>query len=255
MSRTRGGSESRSVTSHVSIVIPAHNESGRILPTLSAYLDYFGRRADIIVVANGCTDDTADIVRRYIQETGAPVTLTEVVEPIGKGGAIRRGFSQAGSPIIGFVDADSATVPREYDRLLSMVGRYDVVFGSRWVHGAVVHNRTSLLRKVASWTFVLITRTLFQMPYHDTQCGAKLFRREVVRAILPHLSMSNAAIDVELLVIARKMGFTLHEEPTEWTDQKSSSFTKSPLSFVSTSVSMLRSLIMLKKSVRNIGSI
>lgn len=255
MSRSREGAESRSVTSLISIVIPAHNESARIVPTMRSYKDYFGVRAEIIVVANGCTDDTADVVRRFIQNERTSIRLIEVVEPIGKGGALRKGFSQADSPIIGFVDADGATTPQEYDRLLSFVGQYDVVFGSRWITGGTVHNRTSFLRKIASWTFVRLTRALFRMPFHDTQCGAKLFKRDVVRSVLPYLTMSNAAIDVELLVVAQKMGFKLHEEPTEWTDQKSSVFTRNPVSFISTSISMLRSLIKLKRSVRNVGTI
>ncbi len=235
----------------LTIVIPAHNEAGRIGPTLRRYSSYFGRRAEMVIVLNGCTDGTLDAVKAVAAASPATIRSINIAEPIGKGGAVARGFAEARAPTVGFVDADGATTPEEYDRLASLVSKYDGVIGSRWIRGATVYNRTSLLRKIVSYGFVLLTRVLFHLPYQDTQCGVKIFKRTIVERIVPKLRNRDMTFDVELLVLARSLGFTIHEEPTVWTDQSSSFLLGSPSRIVRTSITMLRSLLNLYRRARH----
>ncbi|MBI4089779.1 MAG: glycosyltransferase [Candidatus Kerfeldbacteria bacterium] len=234
----------------LSIVIPAHNEARRIGPVLEQYATFFGRRAELLVVLNGCTDLTVDVVRQAQQRFPDTIVLIEVAEPIGKGGAIRRGFLQARGSSIGFVDADGSTAPAEFQRLLKLLDTADGVIGSRWMPGASVFNRTSRLRRVTSVGFVMVTKVLFHLPYHDTQCGAKWFRRAVITAINQRLHMHDMTFDVELLLLARAGGYRIREAPTVWTDQSSPVLVGTPWRLVRTSLAMLGSLLKLYARAR-----
>lgn len=231
----------------ISIVIPAHNEALRIGRTLHNFANYFGARVELIVVLNGCSDNTLEVVESLEGSLAAPLRILSFRSSIGKkGGALIEGFKAATGTKIGFVDADNATSPEEFDRLCGLLENYGMVFGSRWMAGATVYNRTSFLRKLASKSFVILVRVLFGLPYHDTQCGVKLFTSTALRRILPRLSTTDSAIDVELLLVARREGLSIHEEPTVWTDNDTSVYSTSPLKFYRTSFSMFRSLVRLR---------
>jgi len=246
MPDARYGTPDRSAP-EISIVIPAHNEALRIGQTLHNYANYFGARAELIVVLNGCTDNTLEVVESLKNSLAAPLRVLSFSSSIGKkGGAIIEGFKAATGAKIGFVDADNATTPEEFDRLCGLLGANGMVFGSRWMPGATVYNRTSFLRKLASKSFVILVRVLFGLPFHDTQCGVKLFTRKALHRILPHISTTDSAIDVELLLVARREGLSILEEPTVWTDNDTSVYSTSPFKFYRTSFSMLRSLIRLR---------
>jgi len=254
MSDIRNGSQVRAVP-EISIVIPAHNEALRIAPTLREYARYFKDRIELIVVTNGCSDATYEVVSSLQQTLPSLLTVINVPGAIGKkGDAIIKGFRKAAGSLVGFVDADGATTPEEFDRLCALLGTNDVVFGSRWMSGATVYNRTSPLRKCASKSFVILVKILFGLPYHDTQCGVKIVTRHALNAILPHLSTADSAIDVELLLLARRAGLAVREEPTVWTDNNSSVYSTSLMKFFRTSFSMFRSLLRLRLKSYSIHS-
>lgn len=231
----------------LTIVIPAHNEQDRIRPTLESYLRYFGVRAELIVVLNGCTDGTMSVVTA-VQRQYPRLRVLDFPRPIGKGGAVKQGFLQARGRAIGFIDADGATTPEEFQRLVSTLQSAAGVIASRWIRGAKVFNRSSLLRRVASKGFVLITQLLFRLPYADTQCGAKIFRQPVIRAIASRLQLRTMAFDVELLLRARAAGFQVIEVPTVWTDHHT--VLNRPGRLFSTSFAVLLSLFRLRQMAR-----
>ncbi len=210
----------------LSIIIPAHNEAGRIAAPLEAYAAHFhehcGDRFEIIVVTNNCSDATEEVVdqiaKRYPQ-------IHQVVIPqrIGKGGAIIEGIRWARGAVTGFVDADGSTPPEEFERLVSVIGRSDGVIASRWIEGAIVPVRQGLLRRVLSRAFNLLVRLLFGFPYRDTQCGAKAFIREALTSVVDDLGITDYAFDVNLLYVLRKRGFSVREVPTCWYDREGSS--------------------------------
>lgn len=205
----------------LSIVIPAHNEELRIGGMLEEYLPFFadryGNDVELLVVVNGCTDDTEGVVKSY--ESRFP-QLLHIVEPkrVGKGGALVLGFAEAKGDQIGFSDADGSTPPQAFQDLVDNLGEADAIIASRWCRGAEVSPRQPLLRRIASRTFNLLTRVLFGLRLTDTQCGAKLFRRNAITEVLPRLGITRWAFDVDLLFQLRRAGRRITEIPTVWHD-------------------------------------
>lgn len=177
-----------------------------------------------LVVVNGSTDRTAEIVRDYVKQFPQQVECDIITAPIGKGGAIFAGLQQAAAAdVVGFVDADGATAPEEAQRLLALLPEHDVVIASRWMAGAKVFGRTSWRRRLGSRVFHGLVALLFRMPYRDTQCGAKFMTSRAAHKVLPRLgNVSNMLFDVELLYRLRQAGCEVHEEPTVWVDQAGS---------------------------------
>lgn len=231
----------------LTIVLPAHNEEQRIGPTLEKYAQHFSHDTELLVVLNGCRDRTIDVVKKASLDFPGIISIIDIPEAIGKGGAIREGFLRARGDLVGFVDADAATTPEEYERIVRSLDGYDGVVPSRWMRTSTVYNRTSSLRKIAGIGFRTITRFLFKLPYSDTQCGAKVFTRPLVEKVAPKLENRDMTFDVELLVLARSLGFRMREIPTVWTDKSGPVLYGTPSRFLKTSFTMLLSLLRLRR--------
>lgn len=228
------------------LIIPAYNEEQRIKRTLRDYLKYFKNNFKILVVLNGCTDNTLAVVKDVQNHYPQNLDSLDIKEMIGKGGAIRKGFKRAQGDIVGFIDADGSTSPLEFEKLIKAIDHFSGAIASRWIAGAKVLKRESFLRKIASRIFLILVRLLFRMPYQDTQCGAKVFRKEVIDSILPELRINNMAFDVELLYLIKRRGYQLKEVPTVWVDKSTSAMLGSPLRFLKTSWEMFWGLIFLR---------
>jgi glycosyltransferase involved in cell wall biosynthesis/O-antigen/teichoic acid export membrane protein len=206
---------------NLSLIIPAHNEETRIGPMLDAYLPFFTQRYDdgveFIVVVNGSSDDTAGVVRQYGSRFPQ---LHCIVEPqgIGKGGALILGFREARGDLVGFVDADGSTPPAAFQDLIDRIGDADVAVASRWCRGAIVSPPQPLTRRIASRVFNMLTRLLFGLRLTDTQCGAKLMKRDALAPVLDNLGITRWAFDVDLLFQMQRSGRKIVEIPTEWHD-------------------------------------
>ena len=173
------------------ILIPAYNEERRIDPVLRDYARFFQEhyrgKFQIVVLLNGCTDNTPAVVRRVTAEFPA-VRALEFHEAIGKGGALIEGLKLAGhADLIGYVDADGATAPNAFLDLVKKIGAADCVIGSRWLPGAVIHQSQTGNRQFASRVFHFIVQFLLRMGIRDTQCGAKVMRSEAVEKIHAHM--------------------------------------------------------------------
>ena len=214
----------------VSIVIPAYNEGRRIKSTLCAYEHFFqtfkqntGLHYELIVVLNGCTDNTRAVVELLAAQF--PIVILSL-EQAGKGLAIKAGFLDALSrpnDYIGFVDADMATSPMAYHELIVHMEDYDGIIASRYMRGARVFPPRPLIKRLGSIIFYeSLIKLLFHLPYTDFQCGAKLFSRKVIATVAPQLTIAQWAFDVELLYLCKKNGYRIKEYPTEWNDQKES---------------------------------
>jgi glycosyltransferase involved in cell wall biosynthesis len=208
------------------ILIPAYNEEARIEPVLRDYAAFFQKnysgRFQIVVILNGCTDNTLGVVQRVAAEFPA-VRADEFKQPIGKGGALIEGLKLAAlGDLIGYADADGATPPHAFLDLVKKMSDADCVVGSRWLPDSVIHQAQAGNRRFASRVFHFIVQLLFQLNIHDTQCGAKVMKREVVEKIHPFLRIADMAFDINLLVAIKRAGFKIAEVPTEWTDQAGS---------------------------------
>ncbi len=211
------------------LLIPAYNEERRIEPVLRDYAAYFRDQYrgpfSLVVVLNGCRDDTRGVVRKVAAEFPA-IRQLEFADPIGKGGALIEGLKLAPlADAIGYVDADGATPPRAFHDLVRRLPEADCVIASRWLPGAVLHVEQSGNRRFASRVFHCIVELLFRMHIRDTQCGAKVMRRPAVEQIHDSLRIADMAFDINLLYSLKRGGFRILEAPTEWTDKIGSKVT------------------------------
>jgi glycosyltransferase involved in cell wall biosynthesis len=227
------------------LLIPAYNEERRIEPVLRDYARYFQEHYrgafQLIVVLNGCRDNTEGVVRRVAADYPC-IGLLDFPDPIGKGGALIEGLKLAPlADAIGYVDADGATPPAAMHELVKRIGEADCVIGSRWLPGARLHVAQSGRRQFASRVFHRIVQLLFRMNIKDTQCGAKVMRREAVDKIHSALRIADMAFDINLLYSLKHAGFRILEVPTEWTDRSGSK-----VRLFRTSLTMLLSVIRIR---------
>jgi glycosyltransferase involved in cell wall biosynthesis len=222
-----------------SIIVPAHNEQERIAQTLHSYVGVFAD-SEIIVVLNGCTDNTRQVVDAAV-DGHDHVTVIDIPDAVGKGGAVRAGFLMARSEVVGYADADGSTPAGEMRRLCEALGSYDGIIGSRWVPHAVVEIKQPWLRRLASRSFNTIVLSLFGLRYSDTQCGAKVFRREALRNVMRDVETANLAFDVDLLYAMKRLKMRVREEPTYWIDMAGSK-----VKLVSASLKMFAAVVRLR---------
>jgi glycosyltransferase involved in cell wall biosynthesis len=202
--------------SECTVVIPAYNEEHRIGHLLDEMAVFEG---SLIVVADG-TDRTAELVEAFsIAHPALRLRCLSYPRRLGKGGGILEGFRAAETPYVGFVDADGSTAPAEMVRLFSYLQEADGAIASRWCPGAVVPIRQGALRRLQSRAFNHLIRLLFDLPYADTQCGAKVFRRGALETVLDEIVLTGFEFDVELLWRLRRRGKTIVEVPTVWHDR------------------------------------
>lgn len=227
------------------LLIPAYNEENRIEPVLEEFAEHFEKNYDgkfqLIVVLNGCRDNTMGVVDRVAAKHPS-ISMLEFPAPIGKGGALIEGLKLAPlADLIGYVDADGATGPKAFHDLVRRSDEADCIIGSRWLPGAILHQSQSSRRQFASRVFHLIVETLFRMHIRDTQCGAKVIHRRAVEKIHSSLRIADMAFDINLLYALKRSGFKTLEVPTEWTDKIGSK-----VALGKTSLTMLLSVIRLR---------
>ncbi len=208
--------------SSFSLVIPAFNEAARIGQNLSDALTYLQRESpesEVIVVDDGSSDQTAEIVRDVFARTKTiDARLLQRSPNEGKGAAVRAGLEAATRAVALFSDADFSTPLEEAPKLLRPIldEEADVTFGSRALDRRLIGNRQAWYREQGGRVFNLIMRLATGLPYWDTQCGFKAFRMSAFRPILEQSRSNGFAFDVEFLYLAHQAGLRLREIPVRW---------------------------------------
>jgi glycosyltransferase involved in cell wall biosynthesis len=202
-----------------SIVIPAYNEQDRIGPSLEALLAQIARRrwnAEVLVVNDGSTDHTAEIVSRFASRNPA-IRMLNNPGNRGKGYSVRHGLQEASGDLILFTDADFSTPIREADKLFAALeSGADVAIGSRWLESRLQTQRQPLHRQLVGRMFNLVLLAALRLNYRDTQCGFKAFRRRAAQVLSSLQQVERWGFDAELLFLARKLGLRVREVPVEW---------------------------------------
>ncbi len=211
----------------LSVVVPAYNEARRIessLATLLAFAQSLPGGCEIIVVDDGSTDDTVARVERLAQPTLRLIRN----DHRGKGYAVRTGMLAARGAVVLFCDAALATPITEWHRFAPLFSRgATVVIGSRQAADSVVRDQP-MLRYVMGRTFNWLIQRLAFAGIEDTQCGFKAFRGDVAQTVFSRLHLYGdrakilrhpavTAFDVEVLFVARRLGYRIEEVPVEWT--------------------------------------
>jgi dolichyl-phosphate beta-glucosyltransferase len=207
-----------SVPPELSVVIPSFNEELRLPATLSqisAFIRASKRETEVIVVDDGSTDRTADVANSFRGE----IRRLRVVangENRGKGYSVRHGMMEARGRIVLFTDADLSAPIEEADKLLAALADHDVAIGSRAMDRSLISIHQSPFREYAGIIFNLVVRTILRLPFVDTQCGFKAFRRDRCRVIFEQQRIERFGFDPELLYLARHHGLSAAEIPVRW---------------------------------------
>jgi dolichyl-phosphate beta-glucosyltransferase len=224
----------------ISIIIPAYNESARIGNALAEVLRCVQERdwhAEIVVVDDGSTDRTPLIVQEFAQRH-PEVRLMENPENRGKGFSVRRGMLHAVGEILMFTDADLSAPMEEAERLFDALRQgADIAIGSRWLDRKRQTVHQPLYRQFFGRCFNAITRLVMGLPFKDTQCGFKAFRRPVAQTIFQLQRIERWGFDPELLFIALKRGYKIREVPVTWGHDE-----RSRLSYLKDGVKMLEEI-------------
>ena len=214
------------------IIIPAYNEASRIERTIRTHHTFFSSPTiqqhidcSFIIVPNGCTDNTQQVVNDLSKEFSNITSIS--IEYPGKGRAIKEGFlytMQCDCDFIGFIDADGATSPEALYALFQYFDdATDGVIASRYMHDSnIFPPRPRIKRWGSKLVYEPLVRTILGIKYHDLQCGAKLFKKNVINVIAPLLTIDQWAFDIELLYLCHQFNFFIKEVPTIWHDQKGS---------------------------------
>lgn len=202
----------------LSVVIPAYNEVQRLTPTLdriSEYLESRDLQYEVLVVDDGSSDGTANLVEKY---PNPQVTLLSIGRNLGKGAAVRLGVLESTGKMILITDADLSTPIEEIEKLEPYLSpdQCDVVLGSRAVQGAEIKKHQAFYREFMGRTFNVIIQILGVRGIRDTQCGFKLLRGSVARSIFQRLTTSGFAFDVELVWLAQLEGLGIQEVGVVW---------------------------------------
>ena len=209
----------------ISIIIPAYNESARILPSLrrlDEYLHGHFRGFELIVVNDGSSDTTEDVVVHSKKEIPS-IQYSGYKENRGKGYAIRQGVALSTGDIILVSDADLSTPIEEVEKLLVPYDDgYHVVIGSRGLEASSIMVRQPWWREFMGKTFNRIVRMLLLEGFKDTQCGFKLFNGSIGRELFKQATVDRFAYDVEVLYLAVKAGCKIKEVPVKWLNSPAS---------------------------------
>jgi len=201
----------------LSLIIPAYNEGARLPVTIPQIVDYLQQQeftSEVIIVDNNSSDETAQISKDFAAQFPFIRVLSESMQ--GKGAAVRTGMMAATGEYLFMADADLSMPISELEKFLPPVlENYDVAIASREVPGSVRYNEP-IYRHLMGRVFNLIVKIIAVPGYQDTQCGFKSFRRTVALDILQGQTIDGWAFDVELLFIARRLGYEILEVPIDW---------------------------------------
>jgi glycosyltransferase involved in cell wall biosynthesis len=202
----------------LSIIIPAYNEELRLPATLeriAAYLSAYGREAEVLVVDDGSKDGTAAVAESFRNKISTLRVVSNGVNR-GKGYSVRHGMQEARGRITLFTDADLSAPIEEAGKLIEALESYDVAIGSRAMDRSLISVHESTFREFAGIIFNKIVRSILWLPFVDTQCGFKAFRRERCGVIFEQQTIERFGFDPELLYLARHHGLRAVEIPVRW---------------------------------------
>jgi len=227
-----------------SIVIPAYNESARIPATLESVVECIrtrGWNAEVLVVNDGSTDTTAEVVRAFAEKV-PEVRMLANPGNRGKGYSVRSGMLQARGQIVLFTDSDLSAPIEEAERLFAAIAEgADIAIGSRWLDRDRQTQRQPLYRQFFGRCFNFVTRSVMGLRFADTQCGFKAFTHAAAQTVFQLQTIERWGFDPEILFIALKRGFWIIEVPVSWAHDE-----RSRVSYLKDGIKMLQELAIVR---------
>jgi len=230
----------------VSIVIPAFNEARRLpafLDQVAAFCATSTRTYEIIVVDDGSRDNTLQVAESY-KDRLPGLRVIPVHPNRGKGRAVKTGLLESAGEVCLFMDADGSVHPEEIEKNLHVLQEdgFDLFIGSRILKSTDQVLSIRWYRKGIGIVFAFLTQKFLLREIRDTQCGFKMFRREVIRPLLAKTRLDGFGFDMEILYLASRMGYKIKEGPVSWKH-----VTGSKVNLFSDSIRMFINLWQIKK--------
>jgi len=236
----------------VSLILPAYNEAATIASTIRETGGYFRSRGlgyELIVAADG-DDGTRELAAETARQ-GEPVRVIGNRQRSGKGRGVREAMALARGDIAGYADADNKVPINEFDKFRPWVGQgYDVVVGSRAMRDSQIERRQPLYRQLGGKGFGFFMHAVVGLEgITDTQCGFKFFTRAAAREIFSRQQIDGYMFDVEILVLARRLGYKIQQIPIRWRDDGDSR-----LELIAGNLRNLRDIFRIRRSAGRGGS-
>ncbi len=205
---------------YLSVVIPVYNENKSIKTAIQETIKFFNARSfnyEIIIVDDGSKDNTVKIAKETAEELNSNIIIFKNDVNYGKGYSLKKGIMSAKGEIILFFDADLSTPLKAFDEMLPFLNQdYDVVMGSRHLSESKILVRESKIREFLGNIFTKIVFSFFLKGITDTNCGFKVYRREVGQKLYSLLTINRWGFDVEIIYIAQKYNYKIKEVPVYW---------------------------------------
>jgi glycosyltransferase involved in cell wall biosynthesis len=210
----------------LSVIIPAYNEEDRIVQTLTKSLAYLGEQdydSEILVVSDGSTDATGDVVRGFITPSGVQLSFLEYFPNRGKGYAVQYGMRRGAGDVAMFMDADYSVPIEAVEAGMRLIDAgYDAAIASRTLAASDVVHHQNRAREISARAYTLIQNMYLGLSYGDTQCGFKLFTRQAARNLFARQKLRSVIFDPEILWLAKRFGYAVGEFPVAWTHMEDS---------------------------------
>jgi len=210
----------------ISVVIPAYNEAERLGPTLKEWTRFFcgqKKQVEIIVVNDGSFDETSQVID--IAARTLPVDIRILGHDVnrGKGFSVRKGMLDAKGEILIYTDADLPVRPDRLESFIALLeSGIDVVIGSRHIAGSRIGCRQPRYREILGSMFIRLAHIATSSVVTDFNCAFKVFRRHAAHEIFSRQTLSGWGFEVEILLIAQRLGFKIKEQPVTWFNGKNS---------------------------------
>lgn len=237
------------VNNGVSIVVPCYNESANLrknMEKLMDFLDTLKIEYELILVNDGSKDSTL-----LVMDEITTLNPSRNIIPMhygsnrGKGYATRLGLSKASYGKVFFMDADLSTDINHIPEFANLLDSHNIVIGSRKKPGDNIIEKQTPFRVFVGKSAKLITSAIIDLDFYDTQCGFKAFRKDVLDDILPELTIDEFCFDVEILYVAKLLGYGFLEVPVNWKNDPNSSVNP-----IKDGIKFARDLLLIRKSHR-----
>jgi dolichyl-phosphate beta-glucosyltransferase len=213
---------------YLSVIIPVYNEEKRFPKTIVNIVDFLAKQnyeSEIIVVNDGSTDKTADLVKSFSLKYPI-INLVSYPNNKGKGCAVKKGMLSAKGEKRLFMDVDGSTPVDQVEKLLPYFEQgHEVVIGSRRVKGSQISSDQSWYRLFLGWVFRNMVNIILPLGIIDSQNGFKMFSAKSANEIFGKQTIDGWAFDVQILYIAKRLGYKIKEVPISWTNDKESKVT------------------------------
>lgn len=236
----------------IDVVIAVKNQTAKLLEHLIKeglpYFDSLGIAYDVILCSDHSDEPSQKALEEGMHKMPLQVKLLPYEDIAGKGHGVGKGILAAQGDYVLFMDADFATDLHTLDKILPEINKYDCFIASRHSKGSEITTKQTFIRRITSWGARTIVKNKFHLKgIHDTQCGFKLFKRDIAHEMVKHQIIPGFAFDVEYLYFLQLNGYAIKEIPARWRDDPSSTV-GNPLK---TSIKFYQDLCKIKKNKKN----